>query len=180
MEKRAESSICRIALIGPESSGKTTLAQQLAQRFNTVWVPEYARKYIAELDREYTLEDVMHIAQQQLQMEREMLCQANGFIFADTELIIAKVWCEDVFNCTPAWIEEQLPSTTYDLYLLTDLDLPWMPDPVRENPHRREYFFRLYKEHLDEMSLPYVIIRGSDDARLENAVNAIKSFFSAQ
>lgn len=177
MEKRAESHIHRIALIGPESSGKTTLAQQLAMHFHTMWVPEYARDYVAELDRDYTLDDIVHIAKEQLAMEEKMLNKANRFLFTDTELIISKVWCEDVFKYTPAWIEEQLHATVYDLYLLTDHDLPWEHDPVRENPHRREYFFMLYKEHLDQMRLPYSIISGSGEVRMKNAVNAVERFF---
>jgi NadR type nicotinamide-nucleotide adenylyltransferase len=178
MEKRAGQTIHRIAIIGPESSGKTTLAKQLAQHFNTVWVPEHARSYIEQLQRSYTLDDIVHSAKEQLLMEQELANKANAFLFSDTELIIAKVWCEDVFGTVPRWIDEQLQATTYDLYLLTDYDIPWEHDPVRENPHRREHFFNLYKKHLDDMKRSYSIISGSGDVRLRNAIGVIrKSFF---
>jgi NadR type nicotinamide-nucleotide adenylyltransferase len=173
MEKRP-GNIKRIALIGPESTGKTTLAQQLAAHYDTVWVPEQSRDHIAQLARPYTLDDIIIIAQQQLNKEHELLDKANRFLFADTELIIAKVWCEDVFNASPEWIMEHLHKTVYDLYLLTAPDLEWIDDPVRENPHRREYFFDLYKKHLDEMQLEYVIITGEGEERLMNAMRAVE------
>ena len=177
MEKRAEKNIHRIALIGPESSGKTTLAKQLAQHYDTVWVPEYARDYVVKLQRNYTIDDIVHIAKEQLRMEEEMMHNSNRFLFADTELIVAKVWCEDVFDTLPQWIEEQLRNATYDLYLLTDFDLPWENDPVRENPHRREYFFDWYKRILEEMQLTYAVVSGKGDVRLENAVEVIERAF---
>lgn len=177
MEKRAES-IKRIALIGPESTGKTTLARELAQHYRTRWVPEYAREYVALLDRPYTLNDITLIAQEQLKMENELAAKAYCFLFSDTELIISKVWCEDVFQTCPPWIEEALAKHHYDLYLLTRNDLPWQLDPVRENPHRREYFFGLYKEYLDKHRLPYSIITGTGDARLHNAIKAIEEKFA--
>ena len=177
MEKRPGESIRRIALIGPESTGKTTLAQELAAHYHTLWVPELAREYIAQLTRAYTIEDIILIAKQQLQHEYDLAEKASRFLFSDTELIISKVWCEDVFHTCPSWIEEQLHKTTYDLYLLTSPDLPWEHDPVRENPHRREYFFDLYKRYLDEMELPYSVITGNGDARLENAIGVIERSF---
>lgn len=172
MEKR-DKNIKRIAIIGPESTGKTTLAQQLAEHYRTVWVPEHSREYISSLDRDYTLDDIVIIAQQQLGTENELAGKANGFLFADTELILAKVWCEDVFDECPAWIKENLAKQDYHLYLLTSPDLPWLPDNVRENGSRREYFFDLYKQHLDEMKLNYVVIKGTGEERLENAIRAI-------
>jgi NadR type nicotinamide-nucleotide adenylyltransferase len=176
MEKRAES-IARIALIGAESTGKTTLAQQLAAHYNTLWVPEFSRNYVAGLARAYTLDDILLIAKQQLEEESAMMKKANRFLFADTELIISKVWCEDVFGECPGWISEQLHKTRYDLYLLTDTDLDWEQDPVRENPHRRKYFFDLYKKHLDELGAAYETISGKGDDRLRNALNAIEKNF---
>lgn len=164
--------IFRIALIGPESSGKTTLAEKLAQHFNTVWVPEFARTYIASLNRAYTYEDVLHCIASQKAEEQKATLHANNVLFADTELILHKIWLWDVFKKFPPQIDEEIVRTRYDLYLLTKPDLPFVEDPVRENPHRREYFYNLYKNELEKRSFPFVIIEGPD--RFEKAVEAVK------
>lgn len=165
--------IKRIALIGPESSGKTTLSKLLAEHFNTVWVPEYSREYVEKLNRPYTSDDILFMAKEQLAMENSFLAKANKFIFSDTELINAKIWCEDVFGICPAWIDEKIEEKKYDFYLLTKPDLVWQPDPVRENPHRREYFFDLYKKELDKRNYNYTILAGSGKLRFNRAVAAV-------
>lgn len=174
MDKRNKN-IKRIALIGPESTGKSTLAEQLAEHYRTVWVPEHSREYITALDRDYTLDDIVIIAQQQAIAESELAEKANDYLFADTELILAKVWCEDVFDECPYWIKENISRQSYHLYLLTSPDLPWEPDGVRENGSRREYFFGLYKKHLDELKQDYAVITGTGDDRLRNAIRAIEA-----
>jgi NadR type nicotinamide-nucleotide adenylyltransferase len=168
--------IIRIALMGPESSGKTTLAKSLAEHFNTIWIPEYAREYVENLNRPYTADDILFIAQKQLKSEEELLSKAKQLIFTDTELIIAKIWCEDVFDFCPQWILEKIEEKRYDLFLLTKPDLPWIHDPVRENAHRREYFYDLYLKELEERNFTYEIISGNDDQRFQNAVKAVKQF----
>lgn len=170
--------IKRIALIGPESTGKTTLCKQLAEHFQTVCVPEYAREYIEKLNRQYTLDDIELCARKQLELEDELAQRAKQFLFSDTELIIAKVWCEDVFKTCPQWIEEEISKRKYDLFLLTFPDLPFEDDPVRENPHRRDYFFELYKSELEKRKFGYAIIKGKGNARFENALNSISEKFS--
>jgi len=163
----------RIALIGPESSGKTTLCKQLAEHYHTQWVPEYSREHVAELNRKYTLQDIEHCYREQLKQEKELINKANQFIFSDTELIVAKVWCEDVFKTAPEWIEKNIEPEKYDLYLLTFYDLPWLHDPVRENPHRREFFYEWYKRELESRNFPYKIIKGEGEKRFRNALDAI-------
>jgi len=165
--------IKRIGLIGPESTGKTTLCEQLADHFKTVWVPEYARGYIEKLNRAYTIQDIELCANKQLEQEDALLQKANHFIFSDSELIVAKVWCEDVFKTCPEWIEKEIPERKYDLYLLTFPDLPFKEDPVRENPHRREYFFELYKSELEKRKFDFELVTGIGDARFENALMAM-------
>lgn len=167
----------KIALIGPESTGKSDLAKQLADYYNTLWVEEYARNYVATLNRKYTLDDIVFIAQKQLETEREMEKRANRFLFIDTELIIAKVWAEDVFKTCPDFITEHLNKQQYDLYLLTYPDLPWIPDGVRENPHRRAYFYNIYKNELLSRNFTFAEISGFGNNRLINAVNAINHLF---
>jgi NadR type nicotinamide-nucleotide adenylyltransferase len=173
-----ENSIFRIALIGPESTAKSTLSEDLAANYKTVWVQEHSREYLAGLDRKYMLSDVTAIAQQQLATENELLKRANHLLFADTELIIAKVWCEDVFGETPAWISEQLLPTRYDLYLLTSPDLEWKEDPLRENPHRRDFFFAWYERELRAINARYTVISGSGEQRLQNAIAAVENFLA--
>lgn len=175
MEKKTEG-IIRIALIGPESTAKSTLSEQLATYYHTVWVPEYSRDYLKRIDRKYMLEDVLNIAKAQLEREQELLKRAKRFLFADTELIIAKVWCEDVFQTCPPWITENLRTHQYDLYLLTYPDLPWLEDPLRENPHRRDFFFNWYERELNAIHANYVIIKGDGEARLNQAIQAIEKF----
>jgi NadR type nicotinamide-nucleotide adenylyltransferase len=176
MEKKSEG-VKKIAVLGAESTGKTTLARSLALRFQTVWVPENAREYMNVNAGEYTLDDIETISREQLAQEKRLETSANGFLFVDTELIISKVWCMDVFGKCPEWIEKGISSTEYDLYLLTANDLPWVADPVRVNSQRRDYFFNWYKRELDNHSLPYEVITGRYEARLLSAINAIRKHF---
>lgn len=170
--------IIRVALIGPESTAKSTLSEQLAKHYNTVWVKEYSREYLEGLSEKYTLEDIIRIAQQQLKNENELLNQATGLLFSDTELIISKVWCEDVFDVCPSWISENILSSKYDLYLLTYPDLEWEPDPVRENPERRMFFYDWYERELKNIGAEYVIIKGHGAMRLRNSIDAVENFLT--
>ena len=169
--------IKKIALIGPESSGKTTLCMELAAHFQTSWVPEFARNYISKLNRKYTLDDILHCAHEQIKSENELLRSANRFLFCDTDLIVAKVWCEDVFKTTPGWIEEMIETHRYDLFVLTLPDIPFQQDNVRENPHRREFFFDWYKRELEKRNFGYEIISGTAEVRFSNALMAINKVF---
>lgn len=172
--------IIRVALIGPESSGKTTLVKQLAQHYKTSFVEEYARLYIQRLNRPYTLDDVTLIAAEQLEQEEKLIPRANKLFFTDTEFIIAKIWCEDVFKSCPEWIEKMILSKAYDLYLLLQPDLPWIKDAVRENPHRRKYFFDLYEKELINGKFNYKIISGTGEKRLQKAVAVINTFINTK
>ncbi|HEU4717535.1 MAG TPA: AAA family ATPase [Bacteroidia bacterium] len=178
MEKN--NAIRRIAILGAESTGKTTLARSLALRFSTAWIPEYAREYMAEHPGAYTTDVVVEIAQKQLEEENRLVRQANKFLFVDTEFIIAKVWCEDVFGQCPEWIAQQITGHRYDLYLLTSNDLPWIPDPVRVNPQRRDYFFNIYKNELEANQLPFEIVTGRYEARLLHAIKIIERYFGSE
>jgi len=163
----------RIAILGPESSGKTTLCSQLAGHFNTSWVPEFARGYITSLDRPYTAEDILHCAKEQLLQEEQVAQGARNFLFCDTEFILAKVWSLDVFGTCPEWILEKARNHVYDLYILTTTDLPFVPDPVRENPYRREELYELYRKELDFYGYRYEIISGIGKKRFQSALKAI-------
>jgi NadR type nicotinamide-nucleotide adenylyltransferase len=172
--------IVRIALIGPESTAKSTLSEELAHHYNTVWVNEHSRAYLEGMREKYTLADILAIAKQQLQAENELLKKANNLLFADTELIISKVWCEDVFQSCPEWILENILPYRYDLYLLTYPDLEWKEDPLRENPYRRMFFYDWYERELNAIGAAYVVIKGSGDERFRSSLKAVEDFLQKQ
>ena len=164
-------SVNRIALIGPESTGKTALCRELAAHFHSPWVPEFSREFTGNLGRRYTMQDVVYCASEQIRAEADKLKEAKHFLFCDTELINIKVWLLDVFGTYPGWMEDKIKKNPHDLYLLTAPDLPFENDPVRENPHRREYFFDWYEKELKDYGFRYSIIRGAGPARLQAAIS---------
>jgi len=170
--------IKRIAVIGPESTGKSELCKNLASYFNTLWIPEHSREYLAELDHKYTLDDVVNIYSTQFDTESSQLKKSNKLIFIDTEFIIAKVWCEHVFGICPGYISEMIHDHPYDLYLLTYPDLPWVYDPLRENPGKGDYFFSVYKNILEQNNLNFSVIKGSGQQRTDSAISSVNEFFS--
>jgi len=126
----------RIAITGPESTGKSMLAENLAIHYRTEWIPEYAREYINNLDRPYNYDDILIIAKEQIKREERMFGKANQFLFCDTGLIVTKIWCEYKYGKCHKWIHDNIENHKYDLYLLADIDLSWQPDPLREHPKR--------------------------------------------
>jgi nicotinamide riboside kinase len=167
----------KIVLTGPESSGKTTLAAHLAAHFGTVWVPEFARQYLADLDRPYTADDLLTIAKGQMALEDEMAAKAtNGLLFFDTSLEVISVWSEVRFGfCHPETLaahQQRLP----DHYLLCLPDLPWAPDPQRENPVDREVLLEIYRRELRTHNVPFSQVWGIGEERLANAITAVSEF----
>lgn len=167
--------INRIVITGPESTGKTELAQALAEKFDTVWIPEYARHYIENLDRPYDYDDVVQIARYQVAQETEFTLKiGKGILIFDTWLIITKVWFDLVFGKCPEWISEHIRSSKIDLFLVCDTDLPWIADLVRENGgEKREQLFQLYCNEIRSFGFNYEIVGGFGAARTENAMNAL-------
>lgn len=163
----------RIAIVGPECTGKTDLSIALADHYKTVWVPEYARGYIERLDRPYEAPDLYTIAQWQLFTEDELALQANKVLICDTDLTVIKVWSEFKYGYCDPGILSMMKARTYDLHLLTGIDIPWENDPQREHPDKREYFYNLYKKELEQHALDMVEIKGDRSARIEQAVLAI-------
>ncbi|GAB2961283.1 hypothetical protein GCM10027048_31720 [Hymenobacter coalescens] len=165
----------RVALTGPESTGKTTLSRQLAAAYGTLWVPEYARHYLDEhhLGLEYTLADVEAMARGQLAAEDATAAQAAAaglpVVFCDTELLVIKVWTEHAFGQCPNWIRAEMARRRYDLILLLGTDIPWAPDPQREHPHLRQHFYELYRRELNEQLSNFAEISGDEARRLEQA-----------
>lgn len=166
--------IKRIAITGPESTGKTWLTQNLATHFNTICVEEFARKYIENLQRPYIFEDIEIIAKQQLEEETLATTQARNYLFIDTDFFVTKIWSEFVFQRCSPWITSQLNTHVYDLHLLCDIDLPWEYDPQREHPDKRRELFNLYQAALEKSNRPFEIISGDGKDRLNSALKALE------
>lgn len=171
--------ILRIAVLGPESTGKSWLCDRLAKHYNTLCINEYAREYLHGLERSYTNEDIRTIYESQFTQEQQALSKANQFLFTDTEFIIGKVWSEHVFKADTSWFDEMIERHPYDLYLLTFPDLPWEFDPLRENPGKGEFFFNWYQRILEEHQLPYGVVRGVGEERLHTAIAVIQRHCNA-
>ncbi|PWT96044.1 MAG: ATPase [Bacteroidetes bacterium] len=169
----------KVVIIGPESTGKSTLCSQLADHYNTLWCPEYAREYMLKHGTKYSFEDLLTIAKGQLRLEEEYTKRAldrkDTFLFIDTDMYVMKVWCEFVFSNCHSWIIDQIVSRTYDLYLLCNIDLPWVADELREYPDliSREKLYNIYKDIMINQYTPWVDISGDYDQRLEVAIKAI-------
>ncbi len=180
----AKSQIKKIVIIGPESTGKSTLCEELAAHYKTIWVKEYAREYLETNGTEYRYEDLYTIALGQIAGEEKAIselinrqpstvnCQP---LFIDTDLYVMKVWSEFVFNKCDNRILKGITQRNYDLYLLCDIDLPWVEDNLREYPdlESREKLFHFYKESMTEQQTPWVLIRGNYEERLQVAINAV-------
>lgn len=161
----------KVAITGPESTGKSQLAEQLADYYKTVWIPEFARVYLSKIDKPYNYYDVLEIAKGQVQSAKAILPMANKICFSDTELLVTKIWCDVKFGTCHPWITENLMKQDFDLYFLMDIDLPWEFDPLREHPHQRRFLFDRYKNELDKLGFNYRVISGVGEERLINALN---------
>jgi NadR type nicotinamide-nucleotide adenylyltransferase len=173
MEKTTKG-IIRIAVVGPECTGKSTLSEQLARYYQTKYVPEFAREYLAWLHRPYTLDDIVEISKGQMRTEDEISSSANKLLICDTNLIVTKIWAEFKYKQCPEWIKENITKRKYALHLLTYPDIPWQEDPLREHPYLREELFELYKKELDHKNVPFTIISGLPEERLQKAIAAIE------
>lgn len=169
-----------IVVIGPESTGKSTLCSQLAEYYKTCWCPEFAREYLLERGTNYNFDDLLNIARGQLELEDSMLSQAkNGFYFIDTDMYVMKVWCEVAFEQCHTWILKQIASRQYDFYFLCDVDLPWKKDELREYPDLqfRKKLFDMYKDILINQKTKWSVVSGTDVQRLQTAIGIIDTVF---
>ena len=170
--------VLNIVLSGPESTGKSQLAQALAAKYNTIWSPEFARSYLERLDRPYIEEDLLAISKGQLAQQKKDLKAANHFLFSDTGLLVLKIWSDFKYGHCDPWIESELLKGHYDLFLLCSPDIPWKADPLRENPKDRIRLYSMYKTTLQKLNLPFVEITGQGILRLQNAIKAIEAFLN--
>jgi NadR type nicotinamide-nucleotide adenylyltransferase len=173
----------KIVAIGPESTGKSTLCEELAHHYQTEWCREYAREYLSKNGKNYTYDDLLRIAKGQLEME-DKLSNSSGtansnLLFIDTDMYVMKVWCEYVFDKCHRFILEEIVSRKYDLYLLCNTDLPWTPDELREYPDlkTREKLFSIYKDIMINQNTPWVEISGQTVQRKQLAISTINKIF---
>ena len=175
----------KIVVIGPESTGKSTLCERLALHYGTHWCPEYAREFLLTNGMEYTYDDLLVIAKGQLAKEDEYSSMSQGgtdpeenrsMLFIDTDMYVMKVWSEFVFGKCHPWILQQVVEREYDLYLLCNTDLPWVSDDLREypDPVTRDNLFRMYQDIMINQSTTWQFISGSDpEHRFQTAVQAL-------
>ncbi|MBQ2852881.1 MAG: ATP-binding protein [Bacteroidales bacterium] len=166
----------KIAITGPESTGKSTLSEKLAHHYNTNFVPEYSRSYLENFVGQYTENDVVEIAKGQHNLILEEEKKSSKILIADTEIVVCKIWVEYVFKHSNTTIDNLLKKQDFDLYLLCDIDLPWVYDPLRENPDidERKELFEIYRNTLEQMKVPFEIVSGDNDERVNNAIKVIE------
>jgi len=176
---------CRkFVILGPESTGKSTLCEGLAAHYHTEWVREYARDYLLTHGAAYSYDDLSTIARGQLALEDAAEAKQAAFgggtggdrlLFIDTDLYVMKVWSEYVFGRCETWILKEIVARHYDGYLLCRTDLPWMKDELREYPDlaTRENLFHIYKDILVNQHVPWAEVGGEGDKRLANAIEAV-------
>ena len=174
----------KIVIIGPESTGKSTLCEQLAQHFKTLWCPEFAREYLQTNGPGYTYDDLLSIAKGQLALEdkytqivtgSELDTHSSSLLFIDTDMFVMKVWSEFAFGKCHRYILDQIAERKYDLYLLCKVDLPWIKDELREypDPETRHQLHLIYTDIMVNQSIPFIEISGNYEERLKKAIEAV-------
>ncbi|MEZ4827392.1 MAG: ATP-binding protein [Bacteroidia bacterium] len=170
--------LVKIAIVGPESTGKSTLTRQLAITFYTSFADEVARGFLDTLGRPYHMSDLLSIARLQVEEEKRAQALAREVFFTDTNLLVIRVWSEFKYNYCHPWILENMNLDSYSLHFLTGIDIPWETDPQREHPHRREELYAIYKHQLTKANVPFVEINGDPVARLSAAVSHTRKLLS--
>ena len=188
----------KIVIIGPESTGKSTLCEQLAAHYKTIWCAEYAREYLLKHGTDYSFDDLLTIAKGQLALEDTFVSlMANGewsmqqdsdspltthrsAVLIDTDMYVMKVWCEYVFGKCHQFILDEIAARKYDLYLLCNIDLPWVADELREYPNEepRKELYQIYKDIMINQQTPWVDISGNYEERLGKAIAAVDAILT--
>lgn len=166
----------RIVILGPESTGKSTLCEQLAAHYSTTWVPEYAREHLLKHGTQYTYNDLLTIARRQITLEDEIASSTHRpLMFVDTDMYVMKIWCEFVYGRCHQWILDRIVDRKYSLYLLCNIDLPWKKDELREYPDLkpRQQLFNIYADNMINQHVPWKIISGNNEERFHTALNVV-------
>jgi NadR type nicotinamide-nucleotide adenylyltransferase len=170
----------RVVLTGSESTGKTTLAWRLAQHFGAEYVPEFVRGYAEKKSGVLSFGDHGPIAHGQMELEDKHIARAQGLIIQDTDLLSTMVYCDHYFGQCPPWIVEAAAARRPDLYLLCDIDIPWIPDSVRDRGHMREAMQQLFRDAVSASGSPSAVVTGTGDDRFASAIAAIDALLQAR
>ena len=163
-----------IVITGAESTGKTTLTERLASHYSAPYMPEIAREYVENLDRKYIFSDVETIAKKQIEIFNQIIKTEPQYIFVDTWLIVTKIWFEFVYNQVPDWLISEIIKTKIDLFLVCDIDLPWIYDPVRENGgENRKILQEKYIQNINDFNFKYNIVSGIDNERFNCSIKIL-------
>jgi len=175
--KQRDSNCIKVVLFGPESTGKTILAKQLAKHYNTLWVPEYSRIYAEQKSKNnetLSKEDVLQIAKGQMTLENSLSKEVDELLICDTNLLETKVYSEVYYEgYSPELLNKYALENYYNFYFLTNIDIPWESDGIRDKPNERDEMFKAFRDELIKNNLPFVILNGSLAKRLETAINHI-------
>ena len=166
----------KIVITGAESTGKTTTARHLANRLNTVWAHEFAREYLDSMGRYVEVQDIPEIARGQMALEDRMRQLANRAYICDTDLMATIIYSQHYFGNCPEFIPLELRKRVGDFYIFMDVDIPWVNDPQRDAPHLRHEFRNRFLNILEEYNASYAIVRGSFQARLQNAYEIVSTY----
>lgn len=168
------SSINRIAILGAESTGKSQLAQALAQRYETFWVPEYLREFVETEQRVPRADEQILIANTQLQRENDLAERAKDWLFCDTTPLMTALYSRHYFNQVDAALAQLEQAHAYDFTLVAAPDFPWTPDGLqRESAQVRERVHQQLLDILEDREIPFLLVEGSLSQRLEQVEFAL-------
>ncbi|MBK3393143.1 ATP-binding protein [Psychrobacter sp. M9-54-1] len=177
-------SVFNVAILGAESTGKTTLCRDLAAHFGSPWVPEYMRTYLqAKWDNEQltcTWDDLLPIAQGQIDLENKLAKQAaqlpdnNRYLFCDTSLFELMVYANWYYGDCPKALSQAALTHHYDLILLTEVDIPWVADDLRDSRHQREDISAYFASQLTLHNKDFQHIGGDRGQRVQQVAKWLK------
>lgn len=170
----------RVCIFGPESTGKSTLARRLAEHYQTHYVPEYARVHLEARDGEISYDDIDPIARGQKAAQQAALFNANRILFADTDLLTTVIWSHWLFQKCPGWIEAEANEQNYELYLVNDVDVPWVEDSVRYLPEKRHSFLERCIQELESRDRKWILLSGDWETRFKTATDAVDGLLKSQ
>ena len=165
--------IPRVVVTGSECTGKTTLSQSLSEQLGALWVPEYARTYAESVARPLTKDDVAVIARGQIALEAAGAATAPPIVVQDTDLVSTVVYSRHYYGGCPDWIVAAARHRLAPLYFLSDIDIPWVHDNVRDRPGERHLMDALFRGTLAEFGANTVRLSGLGAHRLHNAMTLI-------